>query len=319
MRGAVHRRVFEESGVTNARWSWDDFQVISDIDTEDTVLSYDDVNEEQYALGGNAPDLPSGESCSSCQKIFGQDLRDCQDGNEEHCPRAPTTTIPGLGEVSGANPSTGTGSYYWLDHLGSTRGLFNASFTRVATYEYTPYGEMYLEDEDGASTNRRYTGHTYDAFTGHYYAPYRYYAPTIARWLKRDPLGMVDGPNLYGYVRGNPLARTDPMELGLVSAHTCEVTRGNCQAHSRQIWARMVQDAWQEFRIDELYITVLCVGLSGAITPVGGGLCHLTLSGLSATELAERLVTSAEIFRMNMFYCEMVYIRCLSMVGCVSH
>lgn len=38
------------------------------------------------------------------------------------------------------------------------------------------------------------------------------------RWLSLDPMGMVDGPNLYRYVQNNPIALTDP--LGLCSSRT---------------------------------------------------------------------------------------------------
>jgi RHS repeat-associated protein len=48
-----------------------------------------------------------------------------------------------------------------------------------------------------------------------YFAPYRYYNPQLARWMSRDPLGMVDGPNVYAYVKGMPVAYTDPLGLAL--------------------------------------------------------------------------------------------------------
>jgi RHS repeat-associated protein len=49
-----------------------------------------------------------------------------------------------------------------------------------------------------------------DPLTGQDYAPYRWYSSTMNRWLSRDPLGMVDGPNVYAYVRGNPSTYYDP-------------------------------------------------------------------------------------------------------------
>jgi GH24 family phage-related lysozyme (muramidase) len=38
-------------------------------------------------------------------------------------------------------------------------------------------------------------------------------APWLGRWTSADPAGMVDGPGLYTYVRGNPLMRVDPLGL----------------------------------------------------------------------------------------------------------
>jgi RHS repeat-associated protein len=65
-----------------------------------------------------------------------------------------------------------------------------------------------------------------------YFAPYRFYNPQLARWMSRDPLGMVDGPNVYAYVVGNPLSRIDPLGLQgqwcviIVNGH--ELYRGPC-------------------------------------------------------------------------------------------
>ena len=55
-----------------------------------------------------------------------------------------------------------------------------------------------------------FTGHKGDGESGLYYAPERYYSPFQARWTTRDPLGMVDGPNVYAYVRGNVIILVDP-------------------------------------------------------------------------------------------------------------
>jgi RHS repeat-associated protein len=78
----------------------------------------------------------------------------------------------------------------------------------LGTYEYTPYGEPYIAT--GLDLPQKFTGHWQIPQAGIYYAPYRMYSPGIARWLTRDPLGMVDGPNVYAYVRANPAMFSDP-------------------------------------------------------------------------------------------------------------
>jgi len=45
----------------------------------------------------------------------------------------------------------------------------------------------------------------------HYRA--RTYHPTLKQFMQRDPLGYVDGPDLYQYVLGNPLRDSDPFGL----------------------------------------------------------------------------------------------------------
>ena len=58
-----------------------------------------------------------------------------------------------------------------------------------------------------------YTSHLWDRALGQYAAPFRYYNPATARWNMRDPLGFVDGPNVYAYVVGNPVSSYDSLGL----------------------------------------------------------------------------------------------------------
>jgi len=37
-----------------------------------------------------------------------------------------------------------------------------------------------------------------------------YYNPTVGRWVTRDPVGDVDGPNQYQYAGGAPPGNRDP-------------------------------------------------------------------------------------------------------------
>jgi RHS repeat-associated protein len=55
-----------------------------------------------------------------------------------------------------------------------------------------------------------FTGREYDAETGLYHYRARTYGSSLGRFLSRDPLGYVDGMNLYEYVRGRPPVYTDP-------------------------------------------------------------------------------------------------------------
>jgi len=107
-----------------------------------------------------------------------------------------------LGMVSGSNPSTGAYAYFAYDHLGSVRAVYDANKTATGDYDYTPYGSIYAQAGARALTDlpAAFTGKPLDPATGLYCFPYRIYSPDLARSLSRDPLGMVDGPNVYGYV-----------------------------------------------------------------------------------------------------------------------
>ena len=116
--------------------------------------------------------------------------------------------------VAGTSPSTGDWKYYTHDNLGSSRSIWNENKTAYATFEYTPYGALYASSGTVSEITRRYTGHDWDTTSQVYFAPFRYYSPTTARWMSRDPLGMADGPNVYAYPR-TPITHGD--RLGLLT------------------------------------------------------------------------------------------------------
>ena len=125
------------------------------------------------------------------------------------CDGALTRTYVGnLADIAGSNPATGTARYYIHDHLGSTRGVYDASKNSLGTFEFTPYGSPY-HSNGPADITHLFTGHDLDPLTGNYYAPFRYLNPSAGRWMNQDPLGMINGTNMYGYVGASPIIRYD--------------------------------------------------------------------------------------------------------------
>jgi len=60
-----------------------------------------------------------------------------------------------------------------------------------------------------------YCGYLFNAECSLYSVRFRMYDPVLMRWLTRDPIGYVDGANLYEYGQGSPLSGIDP--LGLIT------------------------------------------------------------------------------------------------------
>ncbi len=102
--------------------------------------------------------------------------------------------------------------YQLGDHLGSSHVLVGNNGGLIQREEYRPYGETSF----GSFGKKRYrfTGKERDEESGLYYVSARYYAPWMCRWTAADPIGTVDGTNLYVYVRGSPLCLTDPSGTG---------------------------------------------------------------------------------------------------------
>jgi len=112
-----------------------------------------------------------------------------------------------LADLAGTDPATGAARYYYHDNIDSTRRLRDANKASLAQYEFDPYGLYYAVS--GAATPYKWGSYRLDTSNGMYYTPNRWYVPMQARWLTRDPLGMVDGLNVYGYVGGNSVNRVD--------------------------------------------------------------------------------------------------------------
>jgi RHS repeat-associated protein len=87
------------------------------------------------------------------------------------------------------------------------------SSTGAITYEalYEAYGKRTVET--GATLDRQKANTKDEDPTGLLNEGYRYRDLDTGTFITRDPLGMVDGPNEYTYVRDNPWTHFDPEGL----------------------------------------------------------------------------------------------------------
>ena len=129
--------------------------------------------------------------------------------------------------------------YYHSDHIGSTQLVTDWDGNDYEHIEYTPYGELFLEQvrEGVESLPYRFTGKELDPETGLYYYGARYLDPKTSLWLSSDPAlgeyipaapindeakkhnqnlpgmgGVFNTVNLhvYHYAGNNPVKYTDP-------------------------------------------------------------------------------------------------------------
>ncbi len=111
--------------------------------------------------------------------------------------------------------------YYLTDANFNVTALADAAGEVIERYVYTPYGQRTLFNADYNSpavydNDIAFTGYRLDIESGLYYAPYRYQHPVLGLFITRDPLGYVDGMNLYGYVGNRPVGWVDPFGLILL-------------------------------------------------------------------------------------------------------
>jgi RHS repeat-associated protein len=116
--------------------------------------------------------------------------------------------------AQGVQLTTGTnaGSYYYTrDHLGSVRELTDTGGNVRARYSYDPYGRMTKLAGD-LDADFGFAGMLWSPEASLFITHFREYDPNLGRWLSRDPLRnaeIAQGPNLYAYVRNNPVNLMD--------------------------------------------------------------------------------------------------------------
>lgn len=109
--------------------------------------------------------------------------------------------------------------FFHTNAHGDIISVTDSSKTRVATYNYDPWGKL-LSSTGTLGNPFRYSGYYFDTETGLYYLQSRYYSPELCRFLTKDldskrapdikqllePLSL----NAYSYCEGNPVKYVDP-------------------------------------------------------------------------------------------------------------
>ncbi|MGH9083841.1 MAG: RHS repeat-associated core domain-containing protein [Acidimicrobiales bacterium] len=110
-----------------------------------------------------------------------------------------------------ASGGTETLRWYHHDQLGSTRALTDNTGAIIATYTYSPFGEL-TASTGTATTPFGWVGEYRDSETGFVYLRARHYDPATAQFLTRDPLESVTR-EAYSYGANDPINNVDPSGL----------------------------------------------------------------------------------------------------------
>ena len=94
------------------------------------------------------------------------------------------------------------------DHIG--RPVFATDDTGLKVWEasYLPFGGVAASS--GPNSDLRFPGQWFQSESGLHQNWMRDYDPTLGRYIQADPLGLVDGASVYGYVKQNPGRYVDP-------------------------------------------------------------------------------------------------------------
>jgi len=117
------------------------------------------------------------------------------------------------------NTTEVTRNFYHRNALGSVMEITDMNQAVVVSYRYDPYGKVTItrggvtQSSDPLANHWTFTGRFLDEEARLYYYRARFYDPALGRFLQRDPLGYVAGPDLFLYVDGSTTNACDPSGL----------------------------------------------------------------------------------------------------------
>lgn len=112
-----------------------------------------------------------------------------------------------LAQTAGAaGPDT---HYLHPDAMGNVVMTTDASGQTSSTVHYGPFGRILARSGEFQS-RYLFSSKEWEAAAGLSYYGYRFYNPSIGRWINRDQMGEIGGVNVFGFVYNNPFSWFDP-------------------------------------------------------------------------------------------------------------
>ena len=161
-------------------------------------------------------------------------------------------TVPGSSGGIVETQDSVTIRYQYDNHLGSACLELDKNAAIISYEEYHPFGTTSYRSgrtETEVSLKRyKYVGKERDEETGLYYYGARYYAGWLCRWISTDPAGLVDGANMYVYVKNNPLRYADP--TGMQSEDEVDQTHPPTKPEIKWNYNQQLTESWYPDRQD---------------------------------------------------------------------
>jgi RHS repeat-associated protein len=168
--------------------------------------------------------------------------------------------------------------HYHQDALFSVYAVTDDTGQVAESYLYDPYGQVTVFDASGNPVTENvwetahsaignpylFTGRRFDEETGLYYFRARYYDADQGRFISRDPIGYVDGLNLYSTV--SPTNMTDPFglygkEIHLDLTTDLSLMAGFIKRYAQNIgeWDNAIDDKYPPIALGILYYATYIV------------------------------------------------------------
>jgi len=201
---ARHRRIIKRT--------YDDAGNLSEVRHFYFTDQWQDI-EERVTYSGNGSEGAPGSASAGPQHVWG--LRSIDD----HISRR-----AGSGNAGGITEA----SFSLQDAIWSLTSTADKDVSILGRRTYNAYGSRHAltgdflpAAEEQILSPVSFAGYYGDHRSELYVARHRRLHPIFGCWVRRDPEGYVDSPNLYEYVRSNPCGRGDPLGLGCWIRYKC--------------------------------------------------------------------------------------------------
>jgi len=162
-----------------------------------------------------------------------------------------TNTFGTAGLVSRRTITTSV--FYNFDSEGNVAEQSDSSGNVLSSHLFAAHGAVLSGELMQPFGYRAQVGYYTDIETGLQLLTYRYYDPTTARFLTRDPIGYSGGINIYAYTNNNPVNAVDPLGLESESnepVDSCDPCRGRSRESMLEQFNNGLADAHMNLRVD---------------------------------------------------------------------
>ncbi|MBI0396999.1 RHS repeat domain-containing protein, partial [Acinetobacter bereziniae] len=183
-------------------------------------------------------------------------------------------------------------AFYHCDQVGTPQTLSNELGECIWEIKQDTWGttqEIKTANESNPleQSNLRFQGQYYDKETGLHYNRYRYYEPYSARYVSKDPIGLLGGLHSTKYV-SDPNQWVDPM--GLQQRDSSFLNLGSYEnvKKARETYEKY-KDSKNAKDVVEKFATGKSVGASLTIGVGVGGAAHYHGNGQSSLTLEQKM------------------------------
>lgn len=158
----------------------------------------------------------------------------------------------------------GSATYYYIyDGLGNVVAVTDGAGQAVQTYDYDAFGNVISTTGELANPYQFVGGYgCADDGVGLVYMRARYYAPSIGRFISRDPWeGVEEEPqtlNRYVYVENNPIKWIDPNGYGWREFRWCMY---KCLGPAKRDLGNCMRSTWEDLKMCTAEAYTFCMAV----------------------------------------------------------